>query len=211
MNWNNLTLQQFQDIYALSRDTSLDELERTARAISIIYDKSESQVDDMTLNEFNKLGTEAAEMLKMENIPGKPVKSFRVGAKRYGINYKPQTMTHRQYVEILTFGEKPIANMHLIMASIVQPMRFGIRFKNKSDDHVKVAEDMLNAPFLAVYHSCVFFCKLYSALIKHIRGYLIEQMMTKGMTQAQAENLVTISINVMDGYFQQSKSPILKV
>ncbi|HEX2684635.1 MAG TPA: hypothetical protein VHL77_11910, partial [Ferruginibacter sp.] len=72
--------------------------------------------------EFNKLAKECS-FLTGEKMPGKPVNSFRIGRNKYVINYKPTTLKHRQYVEILSFAEKPIENMHYIMASLVNPNR----------------------------------------------------------------------------------------
>jgi predicted AlkP superfamily pyrophosphatase or phosphodiesterase len=205
MNWNNLTLQQFQEIHKLSTDTSLDEIEKVSRTICIIHGLTEMQVDDLAITEFNRLAAEC-KFLNTDAIPGKPVKSFRVGVKKYAINYKPTTLKHRQYVEILHFADKPVENMHLIMASLVNPVKWGFKKKNKAEDHEAIANDMLNAPLLPVYHSCVFFCKLFKGLIEHTQGFLIKEMMDKGATRKQAISLVASSLNAMDGFIQQSKS-----
>lgn len=210
MTWDKITLGQFQDIYRLSQDASLDEVDRISRAISIVYGLSEAQVDELTVPKFNELGKSCAFIMSGE-IPGKPVKSFRVGRRKYAINYKPQSLMHRQYVEILHFSEKPVDNMHHIMASLVNPVRFGFRLKNKADDHSKLSEIMLDAPFLAVYHSCIFFCKLYKNLIEVIRPSLILEMTNKGMTAEKANRLLTISINTMDGFITQSRWPNTRV
>lgn len=209
MTWDKITLGQYQDIYKLSKDESYDDVERIARAISIMYGLSEAQVDDLTVPKFNELGKSCA-FIMTEDIPGKPVKSFCVGTKKYAINYKPSTLKHRQYVEILHFAEKPIENMHYIMASLVNPVRFGFKLKNKADDHSKVADDMVNAPFSVIYHSCIFFCKLYKSLIEHIQPYLMQQMMNKGMTSGQAKKILMYSIKGMDGFIQQKRWPDLK-
>jgi hypothetical protein len=205
MTWEKITLGQFQDIHKLSTDTELDEMEKISRVICIIFNKTETEVDEMRLSEFNKLASECATFLKTDKIPGKPVRSFRVGLNKYTINYKPTSLKHRQYVEILHFASKPVENMHNIMASLVNPVKWGIRRDNKADDHSIVANDMLNAPLLAVYHSCVFFCKLYKDLIVHIQDYLIKEMMQKGATMKQAQELVTSSIAAMDGFIPLKK------
>lgn len=204
MNWKTITLQQFQAIHALSKQTDLEDLDKVTQVICILYDKTEAQVDDMTLQEYNKLAAECKPYLT-DKIPGKPVKSFRIGTRKYAINYKPTTLKHRQYVEILSFSEKPVENMHNIMASLVQPVRWGFKRKNTAAEHSKIADDMLNAPLLAVYHSCVFFCKLYHDLMLHIRDYLIKEMMEKGATKTQAEYLMINLIQNLDGYSQLNR------
>lgn len=210
MTWDKITLGQFQDIYKLSSDTELDDMERISRAISIVYGLSEAQVDDLSITKFNELAKSCA-FIMTGDIPGKPVRSFYIGRKKYAINYKPQSLKHRQYVEILHFSEKPIDNMHYIMASLVNPVRFGFKLKNTAKLHSDLSERMLNAPFLAVYHSCIFFCKLYKSLIEVIQSSLIAEMMSKGMTKEDAKKIITISTSAMDGFITQSRWPNLKV
>lgn len=210
MTWDKITLSQFQDIYKLSKHTKIDELDKVSRIISIVYNLTEAQVDELPLTKFNELSRNCAFILKDE-IPGKAVRSFRVSGRKYAINYKPSTLKHRQYVEILHFAQNSMDNMHNIMASLVQPVKWGFRKPNSADDHAKVADDMLNAPFVVVYHSCIFFCKLYKASIEHIQDYLIAEMMTGGMTMEKATQMLNYSINAMDGFITQKRWPGLKV
>lgn len=218
MTWDKITLGQFQDIYKLSKDKALDEFDKVSRIISIVYNFTEAQVDELPLTKFNELSRNCAFILKDE-IPGKAVRSFSVSGRKYAINYKPSTLKHRQYVEILHFANNSMDNMHNIMASLVQPVKWGMRKPNKvgyriqpnsADDHAKVADDMLNAPFTVVYHSCIFFCKLYKASIEHIQDYLIAEMMTKGMTEQKATRMLNYSISAMDGFITQKRWPDLK-
>lgn len=204
MDWSNISVQQYQDLHRLSLDENVDEMDRIVRAICIMYNKTETQVDDMSVSEFNNLA-KSCNFLFTNEIPGKPQRTIRIGTRKYTIQYDPTKLTQRQYVEILSFGTKPIENMHLIMASLVQPVKWGFKQKNNVKDHPKVAMDMLNARVIDVYQTCVFFCKVYSSLIKNIRGYLIREMMQKGATKEAAEQLVTSSQNAMDGFFQHTK------
>jgi hypothetical protein len=206
MTWENITLQQFQDIHRLSLTANIDEIEKLSRVICILYNKTEAQVDEMSILGFNELAKDCKKFLSTDTIPGKPVRSFRVGVKKYAINYRPTELKHRQYVEILHFSDKPVENMHNIMASLVTRVKWGFKIRNKASNHEEIASDMLNAPLFAVYHSCVFFCKLYRDLIEHTRDFLIKEMMSKGATRNQATRLLTNSINAMDGFIQQSRS-----
>lgn len=204
-SWNTLTVGQFLDIYRLSIDKSLDDMSKVERAICILYDITERQLDDLTVLQFTAYAKEAAQFIT-DKIPGKPVKSMRVGKHRYAITYDPTKLRHRQYVEVVTFGEKPVENMHLIMASVVQPVNWlGFRKRNNAEDHLKIADDMLKARVVDVYHSCVFFCKLYMNLIENIRDFLVNELTTKGMKKNQAEETIQISINIMAGFTQQEK------
>jgi hypothetical protein len=210
LSWGTITVQQFQDIHRLSISPDLDEFDRVERAICILFDMTEQQVDDLPVTTFNALARQCTFALT-DKVPGKPVKSFRIGRNKYAITYDPTKLRHRQYVEVLTFGEKPIENMHFIMASLVQPVRWGIRRKNEAKDHEAIATDMLNARLVDVYHSCVFFCKLWVSLMERIRASLVLQMMRAGMTKDTALELLNSSINAMAGFIQPGKWQNLNV
>lgn len=208
LSWDTITVQQFQDISRLSLETNLEDFDKVERVICILYDLTEEQVGELTRGEFAQKAREV-DFVMNSPIPGRPRRTIKGGSGRYAIEYNPVKLKHRQYVEILTFGEKPIENMHLLMASIVQPIRWGFRHKNSVADHESIATDLLQAPVKDVYHSCVFFCKLYNNLIRDIKDSLVAQMMEK-MSREKAEELLEISLSVMDGFTQQSSSPISK-
>lgn len=203
--WSDINLAQFQDIHRLSLDESLDEMTKRERLVSVLYNLSEKQVEELSLKEFNDLSRDCV-FLQAEIIPGKPQKYINIGKKKYGIVYDVRKLKHRQYVEILHFSEKPIENMHLIMASLVQPIKWGFWKSNKTDDHEAIANDMLNAKLVDVYHSCVFFCNLYMGLIEVIKASLEAEMMEDGMNRKQAQETVHTSLQVMRGFTQHQKS-----
>lgn len=204
-SWANITLSQFQDIYRLSLSKDVDDMGRVERAIAILFNKTEREVEDLTIQEFNHYATKCSFLFNQE-VPGKPVKYIRVGTRKYAIVYDPKKLLHRQYVEIVKFSEKPVDNMHLIMASLVRPVKFGFIWgKNTVDQHEAIAADMLEVKVCDVYHSCVFFCKLFSSSIEAIKGFLVLEMTRKGMTTDQAEALVVSSLRAMDGFIQPKK------
>jgi hypothetical protein len=209
-SWNTLTVQQFVDLYRLSITQDIEEMTKLERAICIVYDKTEREIEEMKMGEFSELSKQVAVFLT-QPIPGKPVRQIKVGGHRYSIIYNPANLQHRQYVEIITFGRKPIENMHLIMASIVQPVTwYGRKLPNLAINHQAIASDLLQAKVVDVYHACVFFCNLYGNLINNIRDYLVQQMMTKGLTKEESNQLVTYSIQSMVGFIPQNRLQILK-
>lgn len=180
-------------------------MEKVERAIAILYDLTERQVEELSVSEFNGYAKESAFVLTPK-IPGKPVRQIKVGKRRYSIIYDPTKLRHRQYVEIIHFGDRPIENMHLIMASVVQPVTwYGKRLKNEAEDHPAIASDLLGARVIDVYHTCVFFCKLFANLISSIRVYLVTQMMMEGMRKEDAMMLVDSSRSAMDGFIPPNR------
>lgn len=95
ISWSTLTVQQFLDLYRLSITPDLEEMTRLERAVAILYDKTEREVEEMRMIEFTTLSQQAAEFLT-KKIPGKPVKTIHVGKNRYRIIYDPTKLRHRQ-------------------------------------------------------------------------------------------------------------------
>jgi len=210
--WNKITVGQFQAIYKLSQDTTMQPEDIACGIISILYNMTLAQVDELPMETFNELSKQSAAMLNVENMPGKPVRILKASGKKYGIIYDPTKLKHRQYVETITYGDKPIENMHLVMASIVQPVTyFGRWLPNDVNKHADIAADLQQARMIDVYHSCVFFCKLYLNSMQAIKPYLISEMMQKGMSQEAATKLLTTSINTLAGHILPEKSQPSKV
>jgi hypothetical protein len=205
LSWKNITVQQFQDVYKLSENKDLQEMDRLEKIISVLFDKTERQIDEMSVEEFTKLANQCAFVLNDEKIPGKPVRYIKVNSRRYRIEYNPKrlltNMHHRQYVECMHFSEKMVENMQYIMASLVQPVKFGfIKLKNTAKRHELIAEDMLKARFIDVYHTGVFFCKLYVNSMQAIRDYLKADMMNRKMTREQVSMMETALQAATDGF-----------
>ncbi len=196
MSWYKLTVSQFLDLYKTS-NSDLDEMEKSERAISIIYSLTPKEIDKMKMSEFQKLSKEAGVFLTSK-IPGAAVPFIKVGSKKYQVIYDPTRLRQRQYVEIVHFATNPIENMHLIMASIVKPYRFGVAYPNDANKHEEYANDMLQARVVDVYHTCVFFCNLYRNLMAASLDYLERD----GVTKKMRETIMSL-ISVMDGYMPQ--------
>ena len=210
MTWADITVGQFLDIYQLSIKADVDDMEKAERAVSIIYGKSQREIDEMLMLEFNKLSAAAGKFLTT-NIPGKAKRIISAGRNRYKIIYYVSKLQHRQYVEAIHFGAKPYENMHFMLASIVKPVRWGFARKNKAEEHEKVAMDMLNAKVCDVYHACVFFCNLYKSLIESMRDYLVNTMTQTGkISKDKAEMLITLSTVDLVGYTARQSSQSMK-
>lgn len=213
LQWKDINVQQFLDIYRLSITPDLDEMTRLERAVCILFDRTEKQLDEMSMGEFTNLSSQVAFVLT-EPIPGKASRVIKANGRRYWVIYSPSKLRHRQYVEVLHFGDKPVDNMHLILASIVNPVTwYGRKLKNQADQHEAIASDLLHARVQDVYHSAVFFCKLYVNLISNIRGFLEQEMLKQGKaeTKEEASQMITDLINAMVGFIPPKNFRILKV
>lgn len=189
LSWNDITVEQFQDVYRLSLSQDLDDITKTERVICIMFGLTEQQCENLPMPHFRQLAAQCA-FLMTGQIPGKPSRTIKAAGRRYRVVYNPEKLKHRQYVEIMHFGDNPIDNMHLAMASLVNPITwYGKELKNNADDHQRIADDLRQARVIDVYHSCVFFCNLYVNLIENTKAYLVFQTMKEGRNQKEATQL----------------------
>lgn len=153
MTWESITVGQYQELYRLSLSTNLDEFETLERTICILYNLSQNQVESLPITKFKDYANSSLFLFKSDSIPGTIKK--RIG--KYKISFDVPAMTYGQYVSVQHFAEKPIDNMHYILACIVSPLKFGFKLKNKTEHHLKYAEDLRNSRMIDVYHTCVYF------------------------------------------------------
>jgi len=215
MTWNDLTVEQFQQIYRYCNRKDIEEFEKLEGIISIMYNLTFEQIQELSMTDFNFKAKEVGFLLNQDEFIGDPngipLKYIKANGKTYFVNYEIKKMKYRQYVETMHYQNDPILNLHLIMASIVQPVKWGFRRENKAEDHAKIAQDILKAKMSDVYKSCVFFCKLYLTLIHNSKDYLITEMTTKGLTESEAINSLNASLEIMAGFIRHENWQPLKV
>ena len=197
MNWKDINLFQYQQIVEANSITH--PLDRIDRLIAIVNNWTPNQVNDLTVERYNE---EVARLKFLEQeVTGKPVKYIKVNGKRYKCIYDVRKMPSARYIESKVFQTDLIANLHKLAASMVIPMKRTLwgwkEARYDSTMHPVYAEDMLEANFVDVYHSIVFFYHVYRIWIEVSRGYLMEVAKRKGI--AEAEKAIQDLFNIMDG------------
>lgn len=208
MTWKDVTVWQFQQLEALKRTPGLTEVDIAAKAVEIMYDMTERQVDSLSMDDFNKL-SKGLNFLATEPIPHAPAQYIDVNGRRYKCIYDLRKLKAGRYLEAKSFGGDIIGNLHKIAASMVSPMK---RVKLKpwrwehvnydASNHELYADDMLHAPFLTVYNSVLFFCAVYAKTMQ-LEATSMEQ--TKTATAEAREALRTVAKTLCElsaGYFK---------
>ena len=187
MTWQDLNLFQYQQLVnAFKID---DDIDKTVKLISIITGNTENEVLSMSIADFNK----AKESLNFlaEEIEGKPVKYINVNGKRYKCIYDVRNIPAARYVESKVYGADLVTNIHKLAATMVMPMKktlFGWRLdKYDASKHEEYAQDMLEARFVDVYHSAIFFLSVFLNLIKCSEDFLIQNLKEMKIPSDQTE------------------------
>ena len=216
MTWNDLTVWQYQQIYPIVTKPEKDwtMLDVESKLVGILHNLTDTQVDSLSVAEFNKLKVTLAFL--DDKIEGKPVKYTEVNGKRYRFIYDVQQIKAARYIETKVFSTDLVGNLHKLAASMVMPQRktwYGKWVDDKYDasKHSEYAEDLQGANFLHVYHSIVFFYQVYRNWIEVSKDYLVQEMMNQGMTMDLAVKGVQILCDTLDGSIAPNLLPTTKI
>lgn len=216
MTWNELTVWQYQQIYPIVTKPEKDwtNLDVESKLVGIIYNLTDTQVDSLTIQQFNNLrGT----LDFLDNkIEGKPVKYTQVNGKRYRFVYDVQQMKAARYIESKVFSTDLISNLHKLAASMVMPQRktwYGKWVDDKYDaaKHSEYAADLQASNFVHIYHSVVFFYQVYRNWIEVTKDYLVTEMTNKGLTREVADQVVQTLCETLDGSIAPNLLPTTKI
>jgi hypothetical protein len=216
MTWNELTVWQYQQIYPIVTKPEKDwtNLDVESKLVGIIYNLTDTQVDSISISQFNNL--RATLDFLDDKIEGKPVKYTEVNGKRYRFIYDVQQMKAARYIESKVFSTDLISNLHKLAASMVVPQRktwYGKWVDDTYDaaKHSEYSSDLQASNFVHIYHSVVFFYQVYRNWIEVSKGYLIQEMMEKGLTTEVAQGVVQTLCEALDGSIAPNLLPTAKI
>ena len=202
MNWNKITVGQYQQIYPILIEDKWTRLDKLTKVISIVTGKTEEEVDSLPLNALK----DYEDIFTMPEL-GHPIGNVKVNGRRYRLVWDVQKLPAARYIEGKTFSQEGIIpNLHSIMASCVMPQK---RFlwgwkdaKYNASKHSEYAKDMQDVPFLFAYNACVFFCKVFGAWTSYFLSSS-EQEFKHLMKKDQETTLNKSFRNIMDGLTPQ--------
>lgn len=199
MSWNKLNVFQYQQLIpALGID---DPTDQNMRLIAILNGWTDNQVDSLSVEQYAK---EKSKLAFLNNpIEGNPVKVIKVNGRRYKCIYDVRKLPSGRYIESKVFSQDLVGNLHKLAASMVIPMKktlFGWKLdKYDASKHEYYANDMLEANFVDVYHSIVFFYQVYRNWMEVTKDFLIAKMMEVGKSHSEAKKEVQNLLNILDG------------
>jgi hypothetical protein len=192
MNWNTITVEQYQTIMQVIA-SDMDDLDKEINVCALAVGKTPTDIEAMSLEDYTNLKR------RVSFIYGKPPEGKAKQAwKGYRFIYDVGKINTGRFVSINTFMAGGIVeNLHNLAACIVKPM-FG---RYKAENHEKYANDMKQAPLVAILSSCVFFCQLFEKSVLA----LVDQINLNPEMDIPQETLTLLRSN-LDGLFTQSDS-----
>jgi hypothetical protein len=123
-----------------------------------------------------------------------------VKGRLYRIHYDVRKFPNNagKYVEALTFGKDTIKNLHLLMATMAEPINW--RGKPYKREHEDIANDMENINFEVAYHASVFFYTLYKVSMRVTQPYLIQELKKKGVEAETSAHWLNSLSQILDGF-----------
>lgn len=189
MNWEDLTLFQFQQIVKDIEEK--DTIQRNMKLIMTINGWTSNHVKSLSIEQYNK----QVARLKFinEEVKGKSTKYIDVNGRKYKCIYNIYNLNASRYIETKVFSAKDIIeNMHKIAASMVIPMKktfWGWKVdKYDASKHELYAQDMLEAKFVHVYFNVVFFYHVLKNLIEVSLDYLKKELQNPNQSLGTKEH-----------------------
>ena len=194
-----MTIKKFQELYKISL-MDIDELEKSSLLVQSFTGLSIERINKMNIKRFNKLCeivNKQFEVLNKNMQNDKPKNMVYVNGCFYKLNYDLRKKPNNSgtYVELATFSEDIVGNLHKIMASMVTPLKLTLKGL-KEKDHERVAQDMLELDFNVAYHACVFFWAVFTRSIVDSKDYLMTQTTQKELLATELMNFK----NHLDGF-----------
>lgn len=199
-----INVETFQKLYAVSL-METDEVEKSAQYVQILTGKTDEQVNRMKVRKFNKLCSKinkAFELVGKNLQNGQPKNYVWANGRLYKLVYDIRTAG--KYVETATFATDVIGNLHLIMATIAQPVQLTWKgFKIGKREHHEIANDMLKLDMAHAYQAAVFFYLVF-------RESLVSSMTYFEETETEAKEKVVTFIKSLDGFTMPNWSANLR-
>jgi hypothetical protein len=204
MNWNNVTVRQYQQLVELGK-MELSDQEATTEAIAIL--------SGMTINEVRQLL--ARSRIKWERRIGfihqelKPVtkRYIKINGRTYCNDINVRQMPSARYIETKYFGQDIIGNMHKLAAVMVYPVRKSwFKYKPLEYDTFmfeQYSDDMLDIPVTHAMGLLVFFCQRLRPLMTNLSDYLAKEVTNRTMTATESEMIFIRFRNNMDGFIRR--------
>jgi len=180
-DWSEIEISKFPEIYDIQIDESLESIEKQIRLISIVLEKSVEEIEDLRIEDFNKI-SESVKFLYNPEFNYQLLKTVRY--KNYKIKfvhdlYNSKEMTAGKYIDLMHLG-KDKESLHYKIVDILNVLGtiykrkwgfFWVKAELTKDQRKSVLSKAVSIE--KAYGYAVFFCDYYRNLTKNTQDYLV--------------------------------------
>lgn len=185
MQWNNLTVRQFQGLSEIAQQPFDHEIERSCALLASLDGLPVEHYEGMPLDEL-KAQLPRLAFLHTGEIPAVPTPKFiKAGGRTYRVVYDFQALTAGQFIDVITATREAsdqVRNLHLTMAALCVPTKWRlgrrVTLEYGAEPYTEVAERMLDASLLEVQAVGNFFFQLWQDFLTSMPGFLKKKMET---------------------------------
>lgn len=177
-SWNEVSIEQFIEVYDIAQDESIEPLDKSIRIFSILSGLSIEQVEDLTLDEWTGY------QRQITFINDFPKATYPKSFKLAGYTWKPtldiRKITAGEYIssmELTKEKENIIINTPGLAALYLTPYKGWWLFKKKAELTYEEKKNILKgANVQQIYPLALFFCTLLMKFMENIPDYLNKTM-----------------------------------
>ena len=171
-NYNRLPIGKYIDICAIYADTSLDDLTKQVKTLSILTDKSEDDILDLPILEYQGMAKEAKFLEASFSIPkdaGRIGRTYNLGKWKLKPVSEIGKMSTAQYVDFQHLCDDPLHHLPELVSVFLIPE--GHKY-NTGYAIIELQDDIRNTLCVADASSLLaFFLRTLNASIKGILLY----------------------------------------
>lgn len=192
MNWSNITLEQYQEVIAIS-GTDLPEFNKELELVCYLFNLPKDEVLNMSIDTFKDYSKKIGFLTTPHE--GDMIKEFEINGVTYQVGWELQKKTAGQFIDLSELTKVPDTindNLHKILAVICIPK--GSKYNGDITDRAELFKKHLTMD--KVFPISGFFLTVLKNSLPVIQDYL-----TKDVEKKKKELLQMIkdSMNIGDG------------
>lgn len=200
MNWQTITIEQYQAVFTILKDEAFDDFEKEIQICALLSGKLEHEVEAMDLDEYKALKQQLDFVWSKIPETGRRIKHWG----NYQFIHDVRNIGPGRYITLQHLLKKGrlIEDLHELSACLINHKPTWISgWQYKATEHKRYAEELKQAPFMAVYHTVVFFCNVYNLTNAALAPWLAEEMKKGKIPQEMIDTAATLLSNPLVGYY----------
>lgn len=173
-DFNTLPVGKYKEILKISKDQSLEEIDKQIKILSVLNDMTEDQILNLPLPEYHKLSAASAFLgMPSPEDHTRIADSYMYGELTLIPTKDIEKMTTAQYVDFQTFSKDPERYLEHILSCFLIPK--GCKYNQEYD--IKEVQELIREEMSvsdALSLMAFFFSRLHSSILNFLNSCMSE-------------------------------------